>query len=276
MRYLVFAARAQRHKGIFVLCLSCLATLGYAQGTATKIKEFSTEEVSKVSIDRLGDFYLVLTDGSIKKYDTLGNYMSEFSSPDLPLLTLLEPWNPLRVFVYSQKRQEIVLLNHTLGLEQRIAVDPSWAVEPILACPAILTNFWVLDKSDLSLKMIDSKTKAVGREINLRLPDLVNPEFIYLREYQSLIFLVDRTSGVYVFNTVGVLVHTIPAKNLGYIGFLGEEFYYLEDGKLKFYDLYTEDRHELMVDASARFVLMTDAQMVVVKKSTVEVWAIAR
>jgi hypothetical protein len=36
--------------------------------------------------------------------------------------------------------------------------------------------------------------------------------------------------------------------------------------------MYTEDTHELNIDPSAQVVLITDERMVVVKKSTVEVW----
>jgi hypothetical protein len=61
-------------------------------------------------------------------------------------------------------------------------------------------------------------------------------------------------------------------KNLEYLGFLGQEIYYKENEKIKFYDLYTEDAHEINIDPTTQTALITDERMVLIKKSTVEVW----
>jgi hypothetical protein len=197
--------------------------------------------------------------------------MGEFANPELLTVTVLEPWNPLRVFIYSRNNQEITLLDHSLAVQQKIAVDPAWAIEPFLASPSIDNDFWVLDNADKSLKRIDHQTKAVAREVSLKMPAGSDPDFIFLREYQNLIFLIDWKSGVLIFSTVGNLIHKIESRNLEYIGFLGEEFYYLEEGKLKFYDLYTEERHEITVDPSARFIYVTDERMILVRSAAVEI-----
>src|SRR6267378_2393963 len=114
-----FATKAQRHKircmplclcaparqgqlMTFVVTMVCIGAGGFvamSQSPSKKIKEFSTQEVNKVSLDRLGNFYLVLKKGVVKKYDTDGNFMDEFSNPEAYPITLVDPWNPLRVFV---------------------------------------------------------------------------------------------------------------------------------------------------------------------------------
>ena len=242
-----------------------------SQVPSKKIKEFSTPKVTKVSIDRLGNFYLVLDKGVIKKYDTDGNFMNEFSSPEGYPITILEPWNPLRVFVYCREKQKIILLDHHLELLQTVSIDPSFAVDPYLVSPSV-NNFWILDQADYSLKKIDFKTSRVIEEVNVKMVAGAEHDFTFLREYQNQLFLIDRKLGIDILSNLGKAIHTFPVKNASYIGFLGQEIYYLESGKVHFYDLYSEDRHELAVDPSAQFVLLTDERMVLIKKSTVEVW----
>src|SRR5882762_10360563 len=254
---------------LLILCLSVVVAM--LQSPSKKLKEFSTPEIDNVSIDRLGNFYLVLKKGVIKKYDTEGNFMDEFSNPEAYPITLVDPWNPLRVFVYCRELQKIVLLDHHLELLQTVSIEPSLAVEPYLVSPSV-NNFWILDKADYSLKKIDFKTSRVLEEVSVKIGAGSEHDFTFLREYQNQLFLIDGKSGIDILSNLGKAIHTFPVRDARYIGFLGQEMYYLESGIIHFYDLYSEDRHELSVDPSAQFVLLTDERMVLIKKSKVEVW----
>lgn len=263
--------RRRHNRFFYALCFCALVVSSRGQAPAKKIREFPTEEVKKISIDRLGDFYLVLKSGKILKYDTDGNFMSEFSNPQAHAITLLEPWNPLKVFIYARDRQEILFLDRGMEFQQKIAIDPSLAIDPYLACPSIDNNFWLLDKADLSLKKINVNTYAVLEEIDLKPAAGQAPDFTFLREYQNLLFLIDQKTGIVILSIHGKPIHTLKANDPGYIGFLGQEVYRLENGKITFYDLYTEEQHELRVDPMAQFVLITDERLILVKKATVEV-----
>jgi hypothetical protein len=83
---------------------------------------------------------------------------------------------------------------------------------------------------------------------------------------------VDQLQGIEILSVVGKPIRSFPVKNLRFLGFLGQEIYYLEDGKVRLFDLYTEEQRELTVDARAQMVLLTDERMVVIKDGTVEVW----
>src|SRR5882672_11991515 len=80
------------------LVIGMIISLTVVEGQTKKLRDIAMEGIVNVSIDRLGDFYLVRSDGSIHKYDTDGNFKAKFQNTGFPV-TLLEPWNPLRVFV---------------------------------------------------------------------------------------------------------------------------------------------------------------------------------
>jgi hypothetical protein len=260
----VFARIVLLHFGVMAFVTSD------GQSIQKKITTFPTTPVVSASLDRLGDLYLVLKSGEIKKYDTDGNFMAAYT-PASPV-TQLEPWNPLRVFAYLRDRQEIVFLDRTFEVLQRTPVDSSLAFKPWLASPSFGNSFWILDQADFTIKKADMKTGAITGEAVLTLPAGSKPDFTYLREYQNLLFLVDQKTGISVYSVVGKLIVSFPLTNPLYVGYLGEEIYYLENGILKFYDLYTEDRREFAVDPQARFAFVTDERLLLVKDASVEVW----
>ncbi len=252
-----------------LLCL--LTATSFGQPTRM-ITEFAARDVQSVSIDRLGNFYTVSSDNRIRKYDTEGRFMNEFKNTAGWTVTLLEPWNPLRVFIYSRDKQKIILLDHDMQILQTIGIDSSLAVESSLAAPSV-NNYWLLDKTDYSLKKVESRTAEVLSEINVKPKNSKQSEFSFVREYQNQIFLLDPTSGIYIFSYVGKPIRFFPATGVTYIGFLGQELYYLDQQALHFYDLYTEDLRQQPVSPSARIVLVTDERMIIVNEKGVQVWA---
>lgn len=94
---------ARKCKAIIAsVAFGLLATISVAQ-PLKKITEFRISDVPSASLDRLGNLYLVFKKGEIKKYDTDGNFLVEFSNPQSVPVTLLEPWNPLRVFLSAAR-----------------------------------------------------------------------------------------------------------------------------------------------------------------------------
>ena len=89
-----------------ILHLQAVFFLSFSSyGQLLKVKTLNIKDISVASVDRLGNFYFVLPSGIMQKYDGDGMLMDESSSSVLPL-TLLEPWNPLKVFTYSYPQRK--------------------------------------------------------------------------------------------------------------------------------------------------------------------------
>src|SRR5215467_746719 len=82
-----------------------LCTPLHAQ-TPKKIKELSFKNIDNVSVDRLGDLFVVFKNGSIKKYDANGRELAVLKKGKLP--TLIEPWYHPRIFVYHRASQQSI------------------------------------------------------------------------------------------------------------------------------------------------------------------------
>jgi len=232
-----------------------------------KVKELNLSNVLNVSVDRLGNFYFVLPSGRMQKFDPDGNLMDKTSKSVLPL-TLLEPWNPLKVFTYSNETRKYQYWDHHLVLLDDQPLEPSLSINPLLMCPDNeVHKAWILDAADYSLKKVNLLTNQI--ELDTPLPsDWAGEEaqFKFMREYQNRIFILDKSKGILMLNMLGKVITTISVKGLSYFNFLGQELCYRDKDKIQLLDLHTGEIRtaaELPFPDSILFTIITDERLVV-------------
>lgn len=253
-----------RCKLIFVLSFLLLFHAGQAQTLGKKIKDIKLKGVSQVSVDRLGNFFLISKSGVIKKYDAQGKEMASLKNPHV---TLLEPWFHPIIFMYNRHNQTIHTYGRHFENEKITPLDPAWAIEPQLVCPTNDNKIWIYDGSDASLKKVNPLTQEVISEFSIDTTQLKQkPSYTHLREYQSMLFMLDPKLGIYIFNNIGKLINHIQVAGLLNFNFFGEELYYLRENKIYFFDLYTEEKRSIPVDPGYQFVMVTDERILIVQQ----------
>jgi len=271
----------------FLMFLS--PALLFAQGEKIKTIK-TTTEIIQATVDRAGDFYVILSTGEIRKYDKQGEFLSSFRHNGVP--ALFDPTNPAKLFVYYKDTQEYAWLSPNLEASAFLKIDPSFAIEPALLCPSGERDLWILDAADFSMKKIIFK--RIDREVNrlqqktsagIQRDTVIANEFIVkseaitsahsltsIREYQNVLFLFDKKQGIGIYNAFGKQIRFIGVKNLKGYNFLGEELYFIEDKKIKFLDMFTGDKRELVLKNTADFVVLTDERMVLIKNDQIDLY----
>jgi hypothetical protein len=259
---------------LLVLCFnSCVLTICTAQ-IGNKIHEFKVTDVANVAIDRLGEFYIIFANQSIKKYNTDGKYLSTFKSKPGDSTTSIHPWNPLHVLLYDRNKKTIQFLDRSLSVLRKVIIDPSFAIEPSLACASSNNNnYWLYDKADFTIKKIDLSKEIITYEIDVKkVYSNKIPSLSYIREYQNSLFLLDKNEGVKIVSITGRLIDSIDSNTIANLSFTGEELYYLDKGKIHFYDLYTKQIREIEVGNDVQFALITDERIILVKSKKVSIY----
>ncbi len=229
-----------------------------------KIKEFKSSEINQVSVDRLGNFFLVLKNGSIKKYDPQGKVTASLKRKNI---TLLEPWYHPSIFIYDKKNQGYATYGRNFENGRQTSIEAAWAIEPALVCPSNDNKLWLFDQADASIKKVNPFTSEVLIEFNLDTTKFkTKPNFTHLREYQSMLFLLDKNSGIIILNNIGKQINKIEKEGIGNFNFFGEELYYLDNNSIKLFDLYTEETREIKVEAENKFALITDERIILINK----------
>lgn len=230
--------------------------------------EVPLEHLQFVAVDRLGNFYFLLSDHRLQRYSPEGTLQSE-TILQVPDVTLIEPWNPLKIFVYSHLEQAYRFYDRQLSLLETHAVDPSWSIEPLLMCPAQEVNkVWILDAEERVLKKVDQIALTIDLEAKLPITwNLTDTHYIFMRAYQNRLFLLDKKLGIHIFNNLGKWIATLPVRDLTYFNFLGEELCYHKGAEVLLFDIYTGLERKvanLEEGSPILFTLITDERLLVV------------
>ena len=238
----------------------------FAHAQGEKIGQIETQGIRYATVDRAGNFYITTQD-SLAQYDPDGNLLKKLFMPGI---TSFDTGNGVRLLAFEGKTQRYTILSPSFNTISAHAIDPSFAIDPALICSSGDYNILILDIADWSLKKVDVRLSQVLTDFNIDTAQLRPPDFIFMREYQNFIFLLDRQAGIMIYNSIGQHLQTIPAPGVTYFNFLGEELYYYKDNTLFFVDLFTgTERRYALKDASCRLVVLTDQRLYAVTDRTV-------
>lgn len=255
-----------------IIQVICLFTNGQSQ-VLRQIREVQLPvQPVKISVDRLGTGYLLGNDRMIK-LDENGDPQTE-RPISLRETKLVEPWNPLRIWIYqkiNEKHQIQLIDQHLMNAEEPFTPDPSYAIDPLLIAPG--TNnftYWILD-ADHSLKLINIQTKTVDLDTD-PIKEISGTEITNMRAYQGFLFLLDSKGIIYMINRTGKLVRRITTEGARFFGVLGEDIYFHNDSRLLFENIYKESRYEVRLPYSPDHVIATDEQLMLIRGKSMTVF----
>ncbi|MGI4759804.1 MAG: hypothetical protein ACRYF0_03795 [Janthinobacterium lividum] len=237
-----------------------------AAGTWTLVKTLVLPNTGAASLDRRGTLYLADQDNNLRQLARDGQPLNTYSPAQPGHVAVVEAWNQNSLLVFYDDRQQVLLLDRFLAplSEIRLADYIDGTVRTATLAPDGL--LWLLDESALTLREFDPQALRVVQNTPL---DLIigrsRPDFRFLRQYQNNVYLVDHTSGIFVFDNLGNYRKKLPFVGLDFITFRGDELAYLSGGQLHFFHLYnlTERIQPLPVGLDAttvRQVLLGDQQ----------------
>lgn len=253
------------------LIFLAVSTLSYSQGK--KIISFEVKDtIEAAAIDRPGDLYLLSRSGLIQRFDINGMLLSQ-STGTTPA-TLFDPRDGSRLFAFYRDTRQYAYLSPSFDTPpSTYKIDSVFALDPWLVAASGDYNIWIVDAADWTLKKIDTKKESVVAEVSIH-GDMENGKsnFTFLREYQGFVFLLDKTSGIRIYNSIGKYIRTITATNILYFNFLGEEIYYRSQNKLEFFNLFTAQTREIELKDFDALILLSDERYFHIQPKSVTVF----
>jgi len=258
-----------RGKNQITLIVSFLLSSTNVISQQKKIASIEIADVHSAYVDRPGDLYVLQKNNTLKKFDIQGKLVSERAFPEFP--ATFDPRDGARMFVCFQSTQHCSFFSEET--KQEFVIEPQYAIDPQFICSSGDHHIWILDRSDWSLKMINPAQSKVMTEAFIDQTQFTyTPEFTFIREYQNFLFMIEKNSGILIFNSLGKQVKKIGAAEIEYLNFLGEELYYKKNDKLFFYDLFDASTREIPVDPACRFALLTDARMFLIYENKIVIF----
>lgn len=240
------------------------------------VRTIALPQPGPASLDRRGNLYVTDAQNNLRQYGPDGQPLNTFSPPLPGHTAQVEAWNTAKVLVFYDDRQQVVLLDRFLTPIAEVRWQDYLDGQIRAATLAPDDRYWLLNESDLTLRQFDTSQKRFS--ITTPLDLLIGrsrPDFRFLREYQNNLYLVDRNSGIYVFDNLGNYRKKLPLPGLSYVGFRGDELYYPGPDGLHFWHLYNQtDRLLPLPTAGAQQVLVGEQYAYVLTSAEVQVYKI--
>lgn len=229
-----------------------------------------------ISQDRNGNLYLLDERLNLLRLNPLGQPVDTYSPPARGRISSIHAWNPMKIMLFYEGSQELVLLDRFLRpISTSDLLDLQYQGTAKVAAPAGDQGYWLFDETSLTLSKMNEAMRQLTVETPLNL--LLNREQFdvrQLREYQNLVYLLDFNSGILVFDNLGNYKKMLPYTRLRHIGFRNNELYFVKDGKLYFHDLYTQKERILELPLQKKYVsaLVGDNYIYLFTKNSVDVF----
>lgn len=251
---------------LFIACLSC-GTWSHGQALIP-IDSTSIGSPVSASIDRLNHIYIADKKGNLNQYRNT-SLIQTFSPQQMGNITLVEAWNPLKIFVFYADFQEYVFLDRFLSASQRFPA-PELSRYSGMMTMSYDNNLWIVDYINFGLKKynINFDDYTINTPFDLILdPDKY--EITFIREYQNLVFISDKNSGILVFDNLGNYLKKIPANGVNHFSFKGDDLYYISDSTLMKVNIYSDKKSSLPLPGKALFAFLYDEnKLALISEST--------
>ena len=210
-----------------------------AAGAWALVRTLRLPNPGAASLDRRGGLYVADADNNVRQFGPEGLPLNTYAPPQPGHVAQLEAFNLNTTLVFYDDRQQLVLLDRFLTplSELRLADYLDGTVRVATLAPD--NQIWLLDESTLTLREFDPGTLRLVQSTPLDLLiGRTRPDFRFIRQYQNNTYLVDKTTGIYVFDNLGNYKKKLPLPGLSTVGFRGDELYYLAGDELRFFHLY--------------------------------------
>lgn len=226
----------------------------------TLVRSVKLASTGVASLDRRGTLYVVDRQNNIVQLSNEGQILNTYSPAVTGHISQLEAWNTTKILAFYDDRQQLLLLDRFLAplTQVRTADFLDGTIRAATIAPD--DRLWLFDESNIALEQFDlnQQRPTISTPMDL-LIGRSKPDFRFLRQYQNNVYLVDRAGGILVFDNLGNYRKKLPFVGLTYVGFLGDELYYVADNKLKFFHLYTfTERSQPLPDVDIQQVLVSE------------------
>ncbi|RYH37741.1 MAG: hypothetical protein EON54_19175, partial [Alcaligenaceae bacterium] len=212
-----------------------------AAQTISLSKQLEFAGPSAISLDRLGNFYFADQRRTVYKFGPDGVPVSTYSPAISGGISSIEARNGIKILVFSYDRQRLTFLDRFLReiSSLDLAALPGNAGSDLYKAATFSGDdqLWLFNESTFAVTKINSLTLQpyFSTALNLIVRQK-SYDVRFMREYQNNLYVVEKNTGIFVFDNMGNYRKTLPFPGLEYVGFIGEEMYYLKENSLHFYN----------------------------------------
>ena len=173
--------------------------------------------IAAATLDKIGQAYLVLTNGELRKYDDAGQLKAMFSRRELGHLAHVDVSDPLQPMLWYPDYQTLVFLDRALTPYHSIRLSAETFPQPAVVALGRDNFVWVYDRYLHTLFRIDPQGRRTGASQDLSLNHAPPRDPALLVAYADGVYLADPATGIWYFDRLGQYRFTAPILGVDFL-----------------------------------------------------------
>lgn len=188
-----------------------------------------------MTVDELGNVYIVKADNNLVRFDENGNRTGTFNGVQNGDIRTVDASDPLRILLYYPAYSKLVFLDQMLTQKNELDLRRQNIFNAAVASSS--DGFlWVYDPFNVKLKKLDEQLSSVLESNEIRQEARAVPDPSFLTERNQKVYLCDTAKGIFTFDRYGNYVSTLPISGVKYLQVFGNQLVYRIGDTLFSYD----------------------------------------
>ena len=264
------------YKASLILAVMLGSTNVYSQ-QYTLIAKIDTA-AKFATVDNLGNLFVVTPKNELLKFNPNGKFLWNYTNKSYGEITQLDVTDPLRVILYYQAYQQVIVLNNNLSEISKYTFNQNPELQISLIASANNDGFWAYDQINRELRKLTNYFVDDLKSGNIYQRNGFDMQANFMLTDDQQIYINDTTAGIRIFDRYGNFVKTAVVYPKGDFNVEGNEIYFTKENKLMRYNYLTFDLQEIPLPEKCDFKKATLRfnRLLILKEKDLTLWAVKK
>jgi hypothetical protein len=209
------------------------------------LNKIEVSDCQSWDVDPMGQIIFSSNDVLVK-LDTNFQVQFQESAKNFGIITSVDARHSLKTLVFSEEQQVVAFLDNTLashkGAQDLTEYDVSFATH--VSYSGQSTRYWIFDGDNSKLVLVD-ETKNRPQVLENLAGIIGSFQVHQLLEIENILFLFDKTKGIYLFDIYGSLIDLFETNEARQIYFFDGNLFYITTNQLVKWNIKTREKESI-------------------------------
>jgi len=229
-----------------------------------------------VNLDNLGNLFVVTPKNELLKFNPQGKFLWNYTNKTYGEVSQIDVTDPLRVILYYEGYQQIVVLNNNLSEISKFTFNQNPNQQITLVASANNNGFWVYDQINRELKKLTNNFIDDLKSGNIYQRNGFDMQANFMLTDDQYIYINDEKEGIRIFDRYGNFFKTAVIYPLNNFEVNDNDIYFMKDSAFMKYNIntYRLSKIDLPIKESFIAAALRFSRLVILREKDITLWAV--